>query len=157
MKHTRLILGSILLLILLSLMLYYALDHNNHDPEPRYIIDHYQQFRYTKIAMVGEVQKINTTNNTLLLQVSWSRGDIMWVTTTEPLQTIHPGDTVEAYGLLSDGTHMTADTLLITQQWKDDLIYLRSLPAIPFALYLFFRAYHFNPTTRCFERRQKHA
>jgi len=107
--------------------------------------------------MDGEVQNVDRTNNTLLLQVSWSRGDVMWVHTTEPLTTAQPGDTVEVYGTLSNGTHMTADTLLISEQWKDDLIYIRSLPAIPFALYLFFRTYRFNPTKRWFERRQKHA
>lgn len=79
----------------------------------------------------------------------------MWVSTTESLDAAQPGDVVEVYGTLSSGTHMTAEKLLISEQWKDDLIYLRSLPAIPFALYLFFRTYRFNPDTRRFERRQK--
>ena len=81
---------------------------------------------------------------------------IIHVNTTEQLTGAQPGDTVEVYGTFTGKNQMTADTLLITEQWKNDLIYLRSLPAIPFALYLFFRAYRFNTTTYRFERRQKH-
>lgn len=81
----------------------------------------------------------------------------MWINTTEPSATAHPGDTIEVYGTLFDGTHMTADKLLISEKWKDDLIYIRSLPAIPFALYLFFRTYRFNPRSCWFERRKNHA
>jgi len=44
MKHKRLILGSILILLLFSLMLYYSLDHNNHDLDFDYILGHFVQF-----------------------------------------------------------------------------------------------------------------
>ena len=44
MKHKRLILGSILLLLLFSLMLYYSLDRNTHDPNTYYILTHYEEY-----------------------------------------------------------------------------------------------------------------
>jgi hypothetical protein len=157
MKHTRLILGIILILLLFAVMFYYSIDHNNHDPDAQYILDHFEEFTTTKVRLDGVVKNVNTTNNTLLIQVSSSPEDIILVNTTEPLNTTQQGDLVEVYGILTSRTHITAENLLITEQWKDDMIYLRSLPAIPFALYLFFRTYWFNPDTRRFERRQKHA
>ena len=156
MKHTRLILGIILILLLFALMSYYSLDHNNHDPDPKYIIDHYKQFNTTKVTLTGDVKNVDRTNHTLLIQLSSSPGDILLVSTTEPLNSTQPGDVVEVYGTLSSGTHITAETVLISERWKNNLIYVRSLPAIPFALYLFFSTWRFNRSTRRFERRQKH-
>jgi hypothetical protein len=157
MKHQRLILGSILLLLLFSLMLYYSLDYNNHEPSTYYILSHYEEFITTNVIMAGVVQNVDTTNNTLLVQFDLSFEDSILVSTTEPLKTVQQGDRVEVYGNFTSQNQMTAEKLLIYEQWKYDLIFLRSLPAIPFALYLFFRSYRFNLGTRRFERRQKHA
>jgi hypothetical protein len=157
MKHKRSIIGFILILMLFTLMLYYSLDHNNHDPGAWYIIDHFEQFNRTKVVLSGEVKNVDKTNNTLLVQVYPSPEALILVSTTENVSTIHQGDIVEMYGLFTSRNNMTAEKLLITEKWKDDLIYLRSLPAIPFALYLFFRTYWFNPDTRRFERRKNHA
>jgi hypothetical protein len=157
MKHQRLILGSILLLLLFSLMLYYSLDHNNHDPDNQYILDHYEEFTITKVKLDGVVKNVDTVNHTLLIQVSSSHKDTLLVSTSESFTTTQPGDVVEVYGILTNRTHMNAETLLIYKQWAYDIIFLRSLPAIPFGVYLFFRTYRFNLDTRRFERRQKHA
>lgn len=157
MKYKRLILGFILILLLIAIMMYYSLDHNNHDPDFQYILDHFEEFNTTKVTLTGEVKNVDKTNNTLLIEVSEPTERIILVGTTEPLNTTQLGDIVEAYGILTSKTHMTAEKLLIYERWKYDLIYLRSLPAIPFALYLFFRTWRFNPDTRRFERRQNHA
>jgi hypothetical protein len=157
MKHQRLILGSILLLLLFSLMLYYDLDHNNHEPNTYYILSHYKEFITTNVGLDGVVQNVDDTNNTLLVQVGPSLEDSILIRTTEPLHRVQQGDMVEVYGHFTSRNHMTAESLLIYEQWKYDLIFVRSLPAIPFALYLFFRTYRFDLDTRRFERRQKHA
>jgi len=157
MKHQRLILGSILILLLFSLMLYHSLDYNNHTPNTYYVLSHYEEFTTTNVVVDGVIQNVDTTNNTLLVQVDVSFGDNILISTTEPLQTVQPGDVVEVYGHFTSRNHMTAERLLIYEQWNYDLIFIRSLPAIPFALYLFFRTYRFNPDTHHFERRKKHA
>jgi hypothetical protein len=155
MKHQRLIIGSILIVLLFSLMLYYSLDYNNHDPDFNYIFDHFEQFNMTKVTLVGEVQKVDRTNNTLRMHVSQSNKSIT-VITTEELNTTQLGDYVEVYGTLTSKKSITAEKLLITERWKNDLVYFRSLPAIPFVLYLFFRDYRFNRKLLRFERREKH-
>jgi hypothetical protein len=157
MKHKRLILGSILLLLLFSLMLYYSLDCNNHDPSTYYIINHFEEFTTTKVNLDGVVKNVDNANNTLFIKVSSSPDYFVVVSTTEPLNATQQGDVVEVYGNFTNQTHMTAEKLIIYEQWKYDLIFLRSLPAIPFALYLFFRTWRFNLDTYRFERRQKHA
>jgi hypothetical protein len=157
MKHQRLILGSILLLVLFSLMLYYSLNVDNHDPDAPYILDHFEQFNMTKITIGGVVKTVDTTNNTLLIELTQPPKHLIWLSTTDNISTTQQGDIVEVYGILTSRNSLTAEKLLIFEQWKDNLIYLRSLPAIPFVLYLFFRTYRFNLDTRRFERRQKHA
>lgn len=157
MKQQRLILGSILFLLLLSLMVYYSLDHNNHDPDTQYILDHFQHFNNTKVTLDGVVQHVDRTNQSLLIELRQPPQHLVLIHTTKNISTTQPGDIIEVYGTLTSRTEMTAEKLLIFEHWKDTLIYLRSLPAIPFVLYLFFRTYRFNLTTYCFERRQKHS
>jgi hypothetical protein len=153
MKHTRLILGFILILLLFLLMLYYSLDHNNHDPDTQYILDHYEEFTTTKVKLDAVVKSVDITNNTLYVQISSSPEGIILVYTTEQLTTARQGDQVEVYGTFISRNQMIAEKLLISGGWKYDLIFLRSLPAIPFVLYLFLRTYRFNLDTCRFERR----
>jgi hypothetical protein len=157
MQHKRLTLGIILILFLFSLMLYYSLDHNNHDPDTQYILDHYEEFTTTNVQLDGVVKNVDKTNGTLLMQLSQPPQSTLLVSTKESLNTAQPGDIVEVYGTFISSNHMNAEKLLISEQWKYDFIYIRSLPAIPFALYLFFRAWRFNRNTFRFERREKHA
>ena len=67
------------------------------------------------------------------------------------------GDIVEILGILDGKNHVTAQEVLVSEQWKHDLIYIRSIPAIPFALYIFFRRWKFNGETFRFERRVRDA
>jgi len=156
MKHQRVILGILLLLLLFSLMVYYTVDVQNHDPDTQYIIDHWEEFTVTKVTFDAVVKNVDRPNNTLSIAVSPYPQGVIHVNTTQPVTTAQPGDQVEIYGTFTGRNQMNAETILIYEQWKYDLIFLRSLPAIPFALYLFFRAYRFNITTYRFERRQKH-
>jgi hypothetical protein len=65
------------------------------------------------------------------------------------------GDVLDIIGILDGQNHVTAQNIWKNEQWKDDLIYVRSLPAIPFALYLFFKTWKFNPKKIRFYRRNK--
>jgi len=155
MKHTRLILGSLLILLLFTLMLYYSIDRHNHEPSTYYILSHYEEFTTTNVQLNGVVHNVDSTNNTLLVRVDVSFKDGILVSTTEPLQTVHPGDQIELYGHFTSRNHLTAEKLLIYEQWNYTLIFIRSLLGVPFVMYLFFRSYRFNPDTWRFERRQK--
>ncbi|MCJ7570279.1 MAG: hypothetical protein MUO82_00150 [Candidatus Thermoplasmatota archaeon] len=139
-------------------MIYYSFDHNNHDPDTEYILDHYEQFNNTKVTLIGEVKDVDRTNNTLLIQIGQSppKGIILLISTTENLNTTQPGDNVEVYGVLTSKNSITAEKLLISERWAYSLIFIRSLPAIPFVMYLFFRTWRFNRNTYRFERREKH-
>jgi hypothetical protein len=138
-------------------MLYYSLDYNHHDPDTQYIFDHFEQFNGTKVMFTDEVKNVDKTNNTISIQIGSSPKSIILINTTENVTTIQQGDIVEVYGVLTSRNTMTAEKLFISERWKSDLIYIRSLPAIPFAVYLFFSTWRFNPSTRRFEQRQKHA
>lgn len=157
MKHKRFIIGIILILLLFSLMLYYGLAHNNHDPDDQYILNNFEEFNMTKVTMGGKVKNIDRTNNTLLLELTQPPKHLILVSTTENLNNTQQGDLVEAYGILTSRNSISAEKLIIYQRWTYDLIFIRSLPAIPFALYLFFRTYRFNLKTCRFEWREKHA
>ena len=65
------------------------------------------------------------------------------------------GDKIEIFGTINNKNHISAEKVLITPRWKYDLIFIRSLPAIPFALFLFFRTWKFNRSSFRFERRKK--
>jgi len=157
MSHRRFFLGCFLLSLLVLLMVYYSLDHNNHDPDFQYILDHFEQFNTTRVTLTGDVKYVDNTTRILIIQINQPLYSDLLVQTKENLNTTQQGDIVEVYGVLNSRNRMTADKLLISDRWASDLIYLRSLPAIPFALYLFFRTWRFNRNTHRFERRQKHA
>ena len=156
MAHKRVILGILLFLLLFSLLLYYNVNVSNQDPGPYYILHHFEQFNGTKVAMGGAVTSVDRTNHTLLVQVD-PVPEFILLRTTESLNTTQPGDIVEVYGPLTSRTQMTAEHLLIYAQWANTLIFIRSLPAIPFVLFLFFRTYRFNQETHRFERRKQYA
>jgi hypothetical protein len=156
MKHQRLLFGSVLLLLLVSLMVYYSLEHNNYDPDKQYIVDHWEEFTTTKVVLDAVVHDIDTTNNTLFIEISPYPQGVIRINTTKPLTNAKPGDSAEVFGTFTGKNQMTAEILLITEQWKNNLIYLRSLPAVPFVLFLLFRTYRFNRDTYRFERRKKH-
>jgi hypothetical protein len=158
MNQKRLVCGLILLILLLSLMIYYHVDVYNHYPDDdRYILENYEKYIGRKVALTGEVTAIDIKNRTLLVQIAQSPEDIIQASTTESLHTLQPGDSVTLYGFLTNRTHMTSEIVLKNEDWNITLLYLRSLPAIPFALFLFFRTYRFSLKKFCFERRDHHA
>ena len=143
--------------MLFLLILYYNLNHNKHDLDNQYILDHFEEIATTKVKLDGVIKNVDNTNHILLIRVGSRPEDIILVSTTEPLNTTQQNDVVEVYGSFTSRTHMTAEKLLINQRWKHDLIFIRSLPAIPFTLYLFFRTWRFSRKTYHFERRKNHA
>jgi len=156
MKHKRLILGIFLAIILTLLILYSGLEYNNYDPGIEYIFENFETYNNTKISFSGVIEEVNTTNQQITISIP--RAPYLMEIKTDTIEdTMQKGDIVEILGVLDGKYHVTAEKILVIQQWKYDLIIIRSLPAIPFALYLFFRKWQFNKKTFRFERRNKDA
>jgi hypothetical protein len=154
MNQKRLMIGFLLVILLLIIMVYTSLEQNNNNPDIYYILENVETYKNTTVTFSGEITTINTSTQTVTLNLIEPPSLTLEVriNTTENL---HQRDIVEILGILDGNNHVTAEKILISERWKYDLIYLRSLPAIPFALYLFFRTWHFNWKTYRFERRNK--
>lgn len=156
MKHKRLIIGIFLAVVFTLLMLYSSLEYNNYDPSIDYILDNFETYNNTKISFSGVIEEVNTTNHQITISIP--RAPYLMEIKIDTIEdTMQKGDIVEILGVLDGKYHVTAEKILVIQQWKYDLIIIRSLPAIPFALYLFFRTWQFNKKTFRFERRTKDA
>ena len=156
MKNKRLISGIFLVAILASLILYSGLEYNNYDPQIEYILENFETYNNTKISFSGVIEEVNTTNQQITISIPQTTY-VMKIKTDTIENTMQKGNLVEILGVLDDKYHVSAEKILVTERWKSDLIIIRSLPAIPFAIYLFFRTWHFNKKTYRFERRNKDA
>ena len=156
MKNRRLILGISLVVILILLILYSDLEYNNYNPSIEYIFENFETYNNTTISFGGVIEEINTTNQQITISIP--RTPYLVEIKTDTIEdNMQKGDIVEILGVLDGKYHVTAEKILVIQQWKYDLIIIRSLPAIPFALYLFFRKWRFNKKTFRYERRTKDA
>ena len=96
-------------------------------------------------------------NNSLNIKITEPPYMVMKINYDYLEDTPNKGDLIEIYGVIKNKNHITAEKILLTPQWKHNLIYLRSIPAIPFALYIFFKKWKFNKNTLQFEKRKKNA
>jgi hypothetical protein len=156
MKSKRLIAGIVMTVLLVLLLLYSGLEYNNNDPTIEYILDNVEQFNNTLISFSGTIENINTTNQQIIVSFP-TTSETVKVTLTSLPDTIIKGNHVEILGILDDNYHVSAEKIIIRERWKSDLIIIRSLPAIPFVLYLFFRKWQFNKKTCRFEPRDTNA
>ena len=134
MKYKRVTVGLLLIIVLLLLMTYHSLDYNNHDPDINYILENSEIYINTTVAFTGEIKTITTHNQTMTIQLTTPSP----LTITIPAQIIEKTpqqwDIIEILGVLTKQNQVTAQAVMVMQRWKFDLIYIRSLPAIPFAL-----------------------
>jgi len=156
MKHKRLISGIFLAAILASLLLYSGLEYNNYDPSIEHILENFENYNNTKISFSGVIEEVNETNQQVTISIPRTPY-VMEIKTDNIADTMQKGNIVEILGVLDGKYHVNAEKILVIEQWKSDLVIIRSLPAIPFALYLFFRTWQFNKKTFRFERRNKDA
>jgi len=68
-------------------MVYYNLDHNNHDPDFQYILDHFEQFNTTGVTLTGEVKYVDNTTHLLIIQINQPPYSDLVVQTKENLNT----------------------------------------------------------------------
>lgn len=159
MKHKRLILGILLTVILIFLILYSSLGHSNKEFDILYIFENYETHD-NRISLTGEIVEINETSQTLTIRCMEPPYPLIEIKTHNiefKDYTPKKGDIVEILGTEDEDYNIIAEKMLISERWKYDLIYFRSLPAIPFALFLFFRTWKFNRRKLRFERRKTDA
>jgi len=159
MKLKHKILGIILFLILILLMIYSSFEYEKKQYDIFNLFKN-QETQDSEIILTGEIKDINQTNKIILIRLSSPPYNLkkIKVENLESLDYIpKKGDIAEILVNETQKDNITAEKILIYERWKHDLIYIRSLPAIPFALFLFFRSYRFNKKTFRFERRKHNA
>lgn len=163
MKHKRIILGLFILLILITSMVYSYQNYEKNAPQlQRYtqIFENPDAYINTEISFNAEILEVDVRNNTVRVFIQerpYTYPQVSIIVEDLELRSLKKGDLIDVIGILNGKNQMTATQLWVNEPWKDMLIYLRSLPAIPFLLYLFIRTWTFNTTTWRFERRNKDA
>ena len=157
MHHRNLITGIILIVIIGLLMIYSSIGHNVYDPDIDYIMENFEKYNNTQVSFTGEIIEINNISNNISIKILEPPYHKIIVNLNNTKENLNKGDYAEILGILNGKNHVTAEKILKIERWKHNLIYLRSLPAIPFALYLFFKTWKFNKETLKFERRKKNA
>ncbi len=139
------------IIILLSLMTYSYIEHDDRDPYMAYIIENSERFRGKEIDFVGRVVSLNASSVRLrLMEPPYSiinvGGEIL-------NNSLHKGDVVEVLGIY-EVDNVTAEKTFVIKSFEYRLIFFRSLPAIPFVAYLFFKKWKFNFKKFMFEERE---
>lgn len=163
MRHIRTIVGSMIIIILISSMIYSFQNYEKNNPKTiNYHNIFYDPTPYinTQVSFEAEILSLDPENQTIRVFIQEKPYTYPQVTINIHNITetnLKQGDLVDIIAIVQGRTTMTATHLWINEPWKDNLIYLRSLPAIPFLLYLFFRTWTFDKKTCRFERRKKNA
>ena len=163
MKHRRIILGLVVLSILIMSMIYSYQNYEKNAPQIqkyKQVFENPEAYNNTELSFNAEILEVNQRNHSLRVFIQerpYTYPQVYVNIENIEIQNLKKGDLIEVIGVLHGKNNMTATKLWLNEPWKDTLIYLRSLPAIPFVLYLFIRTWTFNTTTWRFERRQKNA
>jgi len=155
MKYKKLIIGVILIAILLSLFVYSSIEHNKYHPDLDYILSNFEKYNNTDIRLGGRITNVDLAEQIIFIKSDGTPYKEFTINISKVNFKGEIGDHIEIFGTLNSPNQITAKKILVNTSWKYDLVYIRSLPAIPFALYLFFRAWKFNFKTYIFEKREK--
>jgi len=135
--------------ILLLLIIYTGIEHNKKDPDMEYILKNFEEFNNTEVTFVGKV--ISVTNQSMEIKLIGAPYTCLSINVKNV--SAENGDIVEITGILDGREHVTAEKIIVSRGWKYDLIFIRSIPAIPFALYFFLRRWKFNFKKFMFEEK----
>jgi hypothetical protein len=114
-------------------------------------------FNNTEITFEASIREINTTHQTILAVIGDPPYFVVEIQTKTLESHLQKEDVIFVVGILTGNRIMTAEKIFVIEPWSDYVVFLSSIPAIPFVLYLFFRTWRFNKKTFSFERRQKNA
>lgn len=165
MKHKRFLIGLLLVILLIVLMLYSYQDHDKNNVQiKKYtkIFADFETYNNTEISFTGAVLKINKTNQTILVSIqeepyTYPNIEINTSNVDIDISALKKNDLIDIVGILDGENHATANKIWINESWKFNLIIVRSLLAIPFVMYLFFKTWKFDWKKIRFERRKKDA
>lgn len=163
MNYKRTIIGVLSIFLLLTSMIYCFQNYDNNNPQIKkykQIFENPENFNNTEISFFAKIIAINKTTQTLKVSIQeepYIYPSVEIKTGSLNIQNLKKGDFIDIIGILHGKNQISATQIWLNEPWKTDLIYLRSLPAIPFVLYLFFRTWKFNIVTWRFDRRKKNA
>jgi uncharacterized integral membrane protein len=146
----RILAGIILLILLVTICLYYANEHENHLQYPSYgaILTHYPQGAL--VHVYGTV----TQNYPGGYNIQENYHDQLVTMNIQSSTSPAVGDKVDILGILGpDNTIISIRKIAVNQQWKYYFIILRSILAIIFLIYIFHRYWYFHPEKFEFRRR----
>jgi hypothetical protein len=139
-------------------LFYSHFEFNTNDyPDSGFLFENYQKFNNTEITFEASIREVNTTSR----RISAVIGDPPYFVVNIQEKTLDSqlkeDDVIFVVGFLTGNRSMTAEKIFVREPGNDTMIFLISVPAIPFVLYLFFRTWRFNRKTFSFERRQNDA
>jgi hypothetical protein len=161
MKYKRLIHGLIAIIILVFLMIYSFQEYDKNDihiKKCQLLFESSDIYNNTEISFLADIYTLNKTNHTLLVGIQEKPYNYPFIkvnTGNLDIQNLKERDLIDITGILSGNNQMTATQIWFNEPWKADLIILRSIPAILFVFYLFFRTWRLNTTVWYFEWRKK--
>jgi uncharacterized protein YxeA len=163
MKYKRFILSVLIILVLIGLMLYSYQEYDTNDiyiKKLTQIFENSEKYNDTEISFTAYVGRINETNNSIHVSIQekpYTYPRVELNTGNLDITNIKKGDLIDVIGIVDGKNHIRATKIWLNEPWKEDLIYIRSLPAIPFVLFLFLRTWKLNINTLRFERRKRNA
>lgn len=163
MKYKRFIFSELIILVLIVLMLYSYQEYDKNDVHIKkltQIFENSEKYNDTEISFLAYVDRIDELKNRINVSIeekpyTYPRVEIN--TGNLDITNIKKGDLIDVIGIVDGKNHIIATKIWLNEPWKADLIYIRSLPAIPFVLFLFLRTWRFNINTLRFERRKRNA
>ena len=142
--------------ILILLIAYRTIENNNkNSPTNIYILENYPDYNNTELIFNAKIKVIDKTNQTLKANIGDPPYYLITIITDGIENSLHERDIIFVVGILNGKNHVIAKKIFIKNKWNDYLIIISSIPAIPFALYLFFRTWKFNRKTLTFQQRRK--
>jgi RsiW-degrading membrane proteinase PrsW (M82 family) len=149
----------VLLLILLVLLLFYSQSEFNKNDysNSNYLFENYQRFNNTEISFKATIKDVYSANQTILAAVLDYPHTVVTIKNVIIDHHFHKDDSIFVVGILKGEKTVFVEKILVRGPWDDSIIFISSIPAIPFVLYLFFRTWRFNSKTLTFEWRRKDA
>jgi hypothetical protein len=163
MVRRRVLVGILILVVLLMLMVYSFQEYYSHDPQLkkyRQLFEDPMVLNNTVLSFPAVVESVDLVNQTIFAvlktdpvvfpPVEISLGAL-------PSQHLSAGDRIDVIGVVQGKAWITASELRVIEPWQTTVVYLRSLFAVPFVLYLLVMTWVWNPSTWCFDRRDTDA
>jgi len=158
MQKRKVVLVILLLVILIFLLFYSYLEFNKNDyPDSGYLFAHYQTFNNTEITFPARIRDIDTANQTLTANIGDPPYTLIEINISTIKNTLHRGDSIFVIGILTGNRTVSAERIFVRDPGLDYFIFISSIPAIPYVLFLFFRTWCFDRKSFTFIQRKKNA